>query len=80
MHDPTAVLALVRPDLITCRPLDVAIELGSALLRGMRVCDMRGLLPQGAPVVPGRVLVGTAIDGDAAVSEVFATIRGYGTC
>ncbi len=79
MHDPTAVLALVRPELITFRPLNVDVELGSVLLRGMTVCDMRGLLPQGRPVSQGRVLVGTAVDGEAAVSEVFAAIRAYGT-
>jgi inosine-uridine nucleoside N-ribohydrolase len=49
MHDPCAVVPLVRPELIRYEPAPIAIELASPLTRGMTVVDRR-------PLQPGAVL------------------------
>ena len=49
MHDPCAVVPLVRPELIRYEAVPIAIELASPLTRGMTVVDRR-------PLQPGAVL------------------------
>ncbi len=74
MHDPTAVLALVRPELIQYRSLPVCVQLTRNELRGMTAFDLRGF---GGTAVDREILVGMSIDGAAAVSHVFDTIETY---
>lgn len=76
MHDPTAVLALVRPELITYRDLEVVVQLASGPLRGMTAFDLRDHHQVATDAVSGpRVRVGMLIDGPAAVAHVFDTIE-----
>ncbi len=74
MHDPTAVLALVRPDLIQYRSLPVCVQLAPNELRGMTAFDLRGF---GGTAAGREILVGMSIDGAAAVSHVFDTIEAF---
>lgn len=78
MHDPTALVALVRPDLITYRSLPVSVQLAPGPLRGMTAFDLRGFQtpPDMRPARPD-ILVGMTMDGAAAVSHVFDIIAGY---
>lgn len=46
-HDPCAVIALIRPDLIEYRDAHVAVELTGTLTRGMTVCDFRAVSASG---------------------------------
>lgn len=43
MHDPTVIAYLLRPDLFTGRQINVEIETGSDLTRGMTVADWWGV-------------------------------------
>lgn len=42
MHDPCAVLEVVRPDLFERQPMHVTVETAGTHTRGMTVCDQRG--------------------------------------
>ncbi|MBI3972208.1 MAG: nucleoside hydrolase [Chloroflexi bacterium] len=44
LHDPLAVAALVRPELLTCRALHVEIETGGRLSAGQSVANVNGLV------------------------------------
>lgn len=52
LHDPLAVAAVARPDVVLTRPLHVGVETAGKLTRGMTVVDLRGLLPGVPPDVP----------------------------
>lgn len=79
MHDPTAVLALIRPDLIAYRELEVAVQLTPGPLRGMTAFDLRDFRRSPAAVGSvARIHVGLTINGPAAVSHVFDSIQTYG--
>ena len=43
LHDPVAVAAVQRPDLLTTRPMRVDVECESDLTRGETVCDYYGV-------------------------------------
>lgn len=43
LHDPVAVAAVLRPDLLTTRPMRVDVECDSDLTRGETVCDYYGV-------------------------------------
>ena len=43
LHDPCVIAHLIRPDLFTGRRINVEIETGSALTRGMTVADWWGI-------------------------------------
>jgi purine nucleosidase len=43
MHDPCAVAHVIRPGLVTTRPMDVQIETSSELTMGRTVCDVWGV-------------------------------------
>jgi inosine-uridine nucleoside N-ribohydrolase len=59
LHDPCALVPFIAPELMQYRATHVAVECGSALTRGMTVCDLRRLSaaplgsirPQAAPNV-----------------------------
>jgi len=57
LHDPLAVAAVFRPDLLTWREAAVAVELGSALVRGQTVSRGGGATPN------ARIGVGVDAEG-----------------
>lgn len=80
MHDPCAVIPLVRPRLITFQPLPVHIELGEGPLRGMTACDSRPMRRDHDQPGASRAAncdVAVAVDGEACVDAVIDTILGY---
>ena len=80
MHDPCAVIPLVKPGLITFQPLPVHIELGEGPLRGMTACDSRPMRrdhDQPGASRPANCDVAVAVDGEACVDAVIDTILGY---
>lgn len=46
LHDPLAVAAALRPELLTWRPMPVAVELNGDLNLGRTVCDLYGVTGQ----------------------------------
>ena len=50
LHDPCVTAFVLRPDIFTARPVNVEVETGSLLTRGMTVCDYWGVTdrPQNA--------------------------------
>ena len=81
MHDPCALLPLIRPDLITHQLAPVHIELASPQLRGMTACDLRRVNAESArtvhPNARANAHVAVAIDGPAAVDHVIRTLLSY---
>lgn len=80
MHDPCAVIPLVKPGLITFQALPVHIELGEGPLRGMTACDSRPMRrdhDQPGASRPANCDVAVAVDGEACVDAVIDTILGY---
>jgi inosine-uridine nucleoside N-ribohydrolase len=49
LHDPLAVAALLRPDLLTCRALHVAIETQGRLTAGQSVTNLAGVVERLEP-------------------------------
>ncbi len=66
MHDPCAVLEVVRPDLFAREPMHVVVETQGTHTRGMTLCDRR-LNAESA-----NASVMTAADGEAAVDLIVA--------
>ncbi|HPU54209.1 MAG TPA: nucleoside hydrolase [Burkholderiaceae bacterium] len=81
MHDPCALLPLVRPELITHQHAHVHIELASPQLRGMTACDLRRVNAGAARTVHHNAApnahVAVAIEGAAAVDDVIRTLIEY---
>jgi len=78
MHDPSAVISLVHPELFEFRDTAVFVELSSPQLRGMTVCDMREIEPFPGEVLPTpNVKVGVRLDGPACVDAMIAAILEY---
>lgn len=81
MHDPCALIPLIRSDLIRHQHAHVHIELASAQLRGMTACDLRLINPGAARSVhsplPPNAQVAVSIDGPAAVDHVIDTLIDY---
>ncbi|MEI9984716.1 MAG: hypothetical protein WDN69_16830 [Aliidongia sp.] len=78
MHDPSAILPFIRPDLVDYRHVPVEVELASPRLRGMTACDLRDFcLGPGETGPLPNIHVGMTIDGPAAVAHVFDTIAAY---
>ncbi len=78
MHDPTAVLALVRPELVTYQRHEVVVQ-REGRLRGMTAFDLRGFQTEAAGSTPdaATIEVGMETDGLAAVAHVFDTLAAY---
>ncbi len=70
LHDPCAVIAVTRPDLLTSTPRHVAVELRGEHTRGMTVVDRRG------PGVgePANVMHGHDLDAAAARALVLEAL------
>jgi len=78
MHDPSAVISLVQPDLFEFRDTAVSVELVSPRLRGMTICDMREIDPFPGEVLPTpNVKVGVRVDGPACVEAMIEAILEY---
>ncbi|MEP2782562.1 MAG: nucleoside hydrolase [Pseudoruegeria sp.] len=78
MHDPSAVVSLVHPDLFAFRDTPVSIELASPQLRGMTICDMRDIEPFPGEILPmPNVKVGVHVDGPASVEAMIEAILEY---
>ena len=60
LHDPVAVAAVLRPDLLKTRPMNVEVECGSDLTRGETVCDLHGVTGK-----PPNAEVGVELDREA---------------
>ena len=73
LHDPCCVAALIRPGLITTRPMDVQIETVSALTLGRTVCDVWGVTGR-APNAD----VGVDIDRLGFIDVLLDCLRRYG--
>ncbi|MGH3087268.1 MAG: nucleoside hydrolase [Rubrobacteraceae bacterium] len=43
LHDPVAVAAVIAPEILETRPMNVAVECESELTRGETVCDFHGV-------------------------------------
>lgn len=61
MHDPLAVAAVTRPDLLTWRPAHVAVEAGTGVTRGVAVADLGTSDEPPAP----NCRIATEVDADA---------------
>lgn len=78
MHDPTAVISLVHPELFKFRDTPVTVELVSPQLRGMTICDMREIQPFAREILPApNVKVGVHVDGPACVEAMIEAILEY---
>jgi len=72
LHDPCCVAALIRPGLITTKPMDVQIETTSPLTRGRTVCDVWGVTGR-APNAD----VGVAIDRQGFIDALMDCLQSY---
>jgi purine nucleosidase len=61
MHDPLAVAAVTRPELLTWRPARVSVETASSVTRGVTVAD---LLTTDSPP-PANCQIATDVDAGA---------------
>jgi len=59
LHDAVAVAAVLRPGILTTRPMRVDVECGSDLTRGETVCDLHGVTAR-----PPNAEVGVELDHD----------------
>jgi purine nucleosidase len=72
LHDPSAAVLAVRPDLARCEQVPVRVELRGAETRGMLVVDRREFAEHGGPSVD----VATEIDRDRLVAEFLTGLLG----
>ncbi len=72
LHDPCCVAEIIRPGLITTRPMNVQIELSGSLTVGRTVCDVWGVTGL-APNVD----VGVSIDHEGFVDILMDCLRHY---
>jgi len=72
LHDPCCVAELIRPGLITTKPMFVAIETASELTLGRTVCDVWGVTKQ-----PPNADVGLHIDRQGFLDVLMDCLRRY---
>lgn len=70
MHDPLAVIAAVRPELVTCQTLLASISCGDPLTAGMVVTDRRVTPSVGHPVS-----FALEVDAPAVTEELFSVFK-----
>jgi purine nucleosidase len=71
MHDPLAVAALTRPDLLTWADAAVDVVTGDGIARGVMVTD---LLQSATPPEPN-ARIATAVDVDGFTKHVLGAIE-----
>ncbi|PKW13324.1 nucleoside hydrolase [Saccharopolyspora spinosa] len=72
LHDPSAAVLAVRPDLASCEEVPVRVELRGEQTRGMLVVDRREFAEHNVPLID----VATEIDRDGLVAEFLAGLLG----
>jgi pyrimidine-specific ribonucleoside hydrolase len=70
LHDPVAVVAVLRPDLLTTRPMRVDVECESELTRGETVCDFYGVTGR-----PPNAEVGVELDREGFFELLYDSLR-----
>ncbi len=81
LHDVCAIVPYVEEGLVEYRHCNVGIELAGRLTRGMTVCDLRPLTPQGRAdrgVGEANAYVAVHIDTERVVEAVLETLLAYG--
>ncbi len=80
IHDACAIVPYVEEGLVEYRHCNVGIELAGRLTRGMTVCDLRPLTPQGRAdrgVGEANAYVAVRIDAKGVVANVMETLLSY---
>ncbi len=80
MHDVCAIVPYAQEGLIEYRPCHVDVELNGRLTRGMTVCDLRTLTPQGRAdrgVGEANALVAIRTEARRLIDHVVATVLSY---
>jgi inosine-uridine nucleoside N-ribohydrolase len=80
MHDVCAIVPYVQEGLIDYRRCHVGVELNGRLTRGMTVCDLRTLTPEGRAergVGEANTLVAIRSEARALIDHVLATLLEY---
>jgi purine nucleosidase len=72
LHDPCCVAELIRPGLITMKPMHVEVETSSPLTLGRTVCDIWGVTGR-----PSNARVGVDIDRKAFVEILMDCLGRY---
>ncbi|WP_227764341.1 nucleoside hydrolase [Zhaonella formicivorans] len=72
LHDACAVAEVIKPGIITTKPMYVAVETQGALTAGRTVCDIWGVTGK-----PANVDVGIDIDVQAFKEMLFAALKSY---
>ena len=72
LHDPCAVLHLIRPDLIQVRKLSVQIETKGELTAGRTVCDLWGVTDKDP-----NIDVGVKLDHGGFIDELVGALKKY---
>lgn len=72
VHDPCAVAAIIDPTIVPARPMNVAIDLGSALSLGRTVCDVYGTTGRAA-----NAEVATGLEADRFWDLMIAALATY---
>ena len=71
LHDPVAVAAVLEPDLLKTRPMNVEVECESDLTRGETVCDLHGVTGR-----PPNADVGVALNREAFFDLLHDSLKG----
>lgn len=69
LHDPVAVAAVLKPDILETRPMRVDVECESDLTRGETVCDLHGVMGK-----PPNAEVGVKLDRDRFFGLLYETL------
>ena len=70
LHDPVAVAAVFRPELLKTRPMRVDVECGSDLTRGETVCDYYGVTDK-----EPNTKVGVELDRDGFFGLLYRSLK-----
>jgi inosine-uridine nucleoside N-ribohydrolase len=70
IHDAVAVAAVLRPDLVKTRPMNVQVECGSDLTRGETVCDFHGVTGR-----PANADVGIELDREGFFDLLYGALE-----
>ncbi|MGH2380505.1 MAG: nucleoside hydrolase [Candidatus Limnocylindria bacterium] len=74
VHDPCAVAAIIDPSIVSTRPMNVAVDIGSELSLGRTVCDVYGTTGR-----PANADVGVDLDTDRFWTLMIEALDAYST-